>query len=77
MPCYDPRNDRNWNDQLQTIVPGHHDAAIARLENRCDTLTKLLCAAGRAHANATEPPPAVLAWWKEHRKHDEATGNPW
>lgn len=71
MPCYEPRDSRNYGFM-------HTESSeLERLEKRCATLTKLLCAAGRARLNEAAPPDAVLKWWEEHRKHDEETGNPW
>ena len=64
MPCYDPRVECSSNE-------------VAELRAKVDTLTDLLCKAGRARHNKTNIPPEVLKWWEDHCEIDRKRGEPW
>lgn len=81
MPCitypdeYGPKNKKTIpteNIQLAT-----QEAEIVKLMTAVNTLTDLLCKAGRARHNKTNIPPEVLNWWADHCKWDEQRGEPW
>lgn len=75
MPCYDGRN--NVREVIVNGVDPHYKAEAERLSARCQEMTMLLCAAGRARYRKTEIPVEVLAWWDEHCKLDREHGEPW
>jgi len=75
MPCFDDR------DAIRVEYRDGHDPAMQReaqrLKKKVDELTNLLCLTGRARKNRTNIPKAVLDWWDDHCKYDNARGEPW
>ena len=70
MPCSD---QRLWTDN----VPEWKLEELAEMERRLNTVTDLLCQAGRAYVQDSTPPLAVRKWWSEHRKRDARRKEPW
>jgi hypothetical protein len=52
------------------------DARLVANEARKEVtrLTRLLCAAMRAHDASTNMPASVVAWWAEHKRVDATRG---
>ena len=75
MPCSDagwPQESRGITDEEQMKT------TLALLRLKVDTLTDLLCKAGRARQNPYEQyPPEVLKWWEDHCEIDRKRGEPW
>lgn len=76
MPCFDGRSgdgrvvyEKGFDPDSKRIIQNQ--------KKRLDSLTDLLCKAGRARSNKTDIPLEVLQWWDDHCKLDKKRGEPW
>jgi hypothetical protein len=75
MPCHDPELADENRAARSSLKESQSEANTLRA--LCNSLTDLLCMAGRAHYAGLVPDAKVTQWWEQHAEMDRCRGEAW